>query len=74
MIKVKYKDLEEISFNSPKEAIEYIKAFAEQNDLENFGDEKENPTECMCRKCGVGLQCEHAIEESHIQSLCGNCS
>ena len=35
-------EMPEMSFTSAKEAIDYIKAFAEQNDLENFGDEKDN--------------------------------
>ena len=35
-------EMPEMRFNSPKEATDYIKAFAEQNDLENFGDEKDN--------------------------------
>ena len=31
-----------MDFDSVQEAIDYLKAFAEQNDLENFGDEKDN--------------------------------
>ena len=59
-------------------AIEKMGAFErarEKNKVEEKEEDKEgNPTECMCRKCGIGLRCQHDSDMIHIQSLCGNCA
>lgn len=45
--------------------------------MEQENEELEN---CLCRKCGREVQCEHHTggfyirDEPHILSVCGNCA
>lgn len=53
--------------------IEEAKAWLDDQ-IQDFDEMDMVSDECVCKKCGEQVRCEHKEEESHNQSICGVCA